>query len=274
MDRAEKIGLGSAVGGHALLIAAFYLGLLSAAKELPRPEPIAVSLVGEVADVSSAPDATQEEPAPSAAAQSDPAEPPPTPEVMQIERPVEMPVARSVEKPTPRDIARPDPRAIRQTPIKPATAAKPATAVSGKGRTPAKPGGFSDSFERAITGASRANGQGKAPGTPATKTSAQVRSAVTVSLRNEISPFFKRCAPSGVDVNEILTRVTLNIGANGALIGVSDIRQSGINDSNRAQAGLHKDCAIKAAKAASPFQNLPVDAYDMWKNWPMDFKTR
>ncbi len=281
MDRAEKIGLGSAVGGHALLLAAFYLGLFSATKELPKPAPITVSLVGEVAPVSTAPDAIQEEPAPAApAAQEAPAEPPPAPvpEVMQVEKPVERevakPLAPTITKPQPARVAQPTP--VRQaTPPKPTTKpATPATPASGKGTTPARPGSFSDSFERTINGAGKTSGQGKAVGTPAAKTAAQVRSAVTVSLRNEISPFFKRCAPSGVDVDQILTSVTLNIAANGSLTGVSNIRQSGINESNSPQASLHKDCVIKAARAASPFQNLPADSYDLWKNWPMEFRTR
>jgi periplasmic protein TonB len=274
MDRAEKIGLSSAIGGHALLIAAFYLGLLGAVKELQKPAPITVSLVGEVAPVSSAPDAIQEEPAPAApTAQENPADPPPSSEVMQVERPVE----RQVPNPLPTAISKPQPAKVAQkNPTKQSAPAKTLSrpATSGRGQTPGRPGSFSDSFEKSIDGVGKNSGQGKAVGTPAAKTASQIRSAVTVSLRNEISPYFKRCAPTGVDVDQILTSVTLNIAANGSLTGVSNIRQSGVNESNSPQAGLHKDCVIKAARAASPFQNLPADSYDLWKNWPMEFKTR
>jgi periplasmic protein TonB len=273
MDRAEKIGLGSAVGGHALLLAAFYLGLFSAAKELQNPAPIAVTLVGEIAPVSSAPDAISEEPAPSSA--GEPADPPPAPDVMQIERPTERPVPTplqpAITKPLPAQVAQKTP----VTPVTPTkTVSRPTPAANGTGKVPAKPGSFSDSFEKTIAGAGKVNGQGKAIGTPAAKTASQVRSAVTVSLRNEISPFFKRCAPSGIDVDQILTSVTLSIGANGSLLSVGNIRQSGINESNAPQASLHKDCVLKAVRAASPYQNLPADSYDVWKNWPMEFKTR
>ncbi len=274
MDRAEKIGLGSAIGGHVVLIGAFYLGLLGVAKELQKPEPISVSLVGEVAPVSSAPDAIQEEPAPAApAAQDFPADPPPVPEATPIEKPVE----RQVPRPLPVATPKPQPAKVAQkTPAKQPAPAKAASkpATSGTGRTPARPGSFSDSFEKSIAGVGKTGGQGKAVGTPAAKTAAQVRSAVTVSLRNEISPYFRRCAPTGVDVDQILTSVTLNISTSGALTGVSNIRQSGVNESNSPQAGLHKECVIKAARAASPFQNLPADSYDLWKNWPMEFRTR
>jgi periplasmic protein TonB len=274
MDRAEKIGLSSAIGGHALLLAAFYLGLLGAVKELQKPAPITVSLVGEVAPVSSAPDAIQEEPAPAApAAQESPADPPPSSEIMQVERPVE----RQVPNPLPTAISKPQPAKVAQkNPTKQSAPAKTLSrpATSGRGQTPGRPGSFSDSFEKSIAGVGKNSGQGKAVGTPAAKTASQIRSAVTVSLRNEISPYFKRCAPTGVDVDQILTSVTLNIAANGSLTGVSNIRQSGVNESNSPQAGLHKDCVIKAARAASPFQNLPADSYDLWKNWPMEFRTR
>jgi periplasmic protein TonB len=276
MDRAEKLGLGTAVGGHILLLGAMLLGLLFTNKPMPKPAPITVSLVGEIAPVSTAPDAIQEEPAPAAPAELQaPADPPPSPEIMQIERPVE----RQVPTPLQPTITKPQPsRVVQKTPAKPVTptkpATKPATAASGRGTTPAKPGSFSDSFERAINGANKTGGQGKAVGTPAAKTASQVRSAVTVSLRNEISPFFKRCAPSGIDVDQILTSVTLSIAANGGLISVGSVRQSGVNESNSPQASLHKDCVLKAVRAASPYQNLPADSYDVWKNWPMEFRTR
>ena len=68
MDQTDKMGLGVAVGGHILLLGAMMLGLFMSTERLKKPEPIAVSLVGEVAEVSTAPDAIQEEPAPPAAA--------------------------------------------------------------------------------------------------------------------------------------------------------------------------------------------------------------
>lgn len=71
MDRAEKLGLGVAVGGHALLLSAFALGLLASSKTAPKQESISVSLVGEIADVSTAPDAIQEDSAPPAPGDTD-----------------------------------------------------------------------------------------------------------------------------------------------------------------------------------------------------------
>ena len=87
MDRVEKVGLGAAIGGHVILLGAFGLGLLASADTIKKQESISVSLVGEIADVSTAPDAIQEESAPPAAGDTAPSEPPPTPTpVMKMEK--------------------------------------------------------------------------------------------------------------------------------------------------------------------------------------------
>ena len=74
MDRVEKVGLGAAIGGHVILLGAFGLGLLASADTIKKQESISVSLVGEIADVSTAPDAIQEESAPPAAGDTAPSE--------------------------------------------------------------------------------------------------------------------------------------------------------------------------------------------------------
>ena len=102
MDRAERIGFGTALGGHALLLGAFALGAFFTADRITKPQPISVSLVGEVADVSTAPDPVLEEPAPAeSAAEPAPAEPEPTP-VMKVEKTPEKPL----EKPKAEDAKR------------------------------------------------------------------------------------------------------------------------------------------------------------------------
>ena len=42
------------------------------------------------------------------------------------------------------------------------------------------------------------------------------------------------------------------------------VRQTGINDTNRAQAGRHGEQAIKAVQLAAPF-DLPPQYYEAWK---------
>lgn len=249
MERIEKIGLGVALIGHAGLIGGFYLGLLSPEKIIPQQTSISVDIVADIADISTAPDAIQEEPAP--IAQDDSA----ADEV--IEETPEDAVPETVsDKPTPTpkkvEPKKPDPKPT------PKPAPKP---------TP-KPKGFSKDF------ASSFEGKGEAQGTPASQTAAEVRRSVTVSLSSQIERFFKRCAPSGVDVNKITTAATLNLSQSGGLVSITNIAQRGINSSNRAQADLHKECVSNAIKAAAPFSNLPEDNYAIWKSWPMEFNTK
>jgi periplasmic protein TonB len=261
------MGLGVAIGGHVVLLGAMALGLLMSAERLKKPEPIAVSLVGEIAEVSTAPDAIQEESAPPAAVQAEPADPPRAPPVMQIERPVEKPLVRPVEKPVKRDVPTPAKTAVTKVPVK-QTPAKTAAAVpkSGKGTTPTKSGGLSKSFEDSINNVGKAPGAGKAVGTPAAKSGAEVRRSVSASLASQIRSRVRACAPSGVEINQIETFVTLSLEPSGRLISVQFNKQVGVNDSNRPQADPLKQCILQSVRAASPFSGLDPEYHDIWKS--------
>ena len=265
MDRTEILGFGAAVGGHALLLGVFALGLMASAKTAPKPESISVSLVGEIADVSSAPDAIQEESAPPATGETAPAEPPPAPTpVMKVEKPQPKPVPKPAKPETAPTVTK---AAAKQ--VKTAAAAPPKTVkaptVSGKGTTPAKPGGLSRSFEDSINNIGKAPGAGKAVGTPATKTATEVRRSVGVSIAGQIRGRVRACAPTGVDINKIETFVTLSLEPSGRLAAVRFDRQTGINESNQPQAGLLKDCILQAVRAASPYNGLDPEYHDVWK---------
>jgi len=265
MDRPEILGFGAAVGGHALLLGVFALGLMASAKTAPKPESISVSLVGEIADVSSAPDAIQEESAPPANGEAAPAEPPPTPTpVMKVEKPQPKPVPKPAKPETAPTVTK-----AAAKPVKTAAAAPPKTVktptVSGKGTTPAKPGGLSRSFEDSINNIGKAPGAGKAVGTPATKTASEVRRSVGVSIAGQIRGRVRACAPTGVDINKIETFVTLSLEPSGRLAAVRFDRQTGINESNQPQAGPLKDCILQAVRAASPYNGLDPEYHDVWK---------
>lgn len=265
MDRTEILGFGAAVGGHALLLGMFALGLMASAKTAPKPESISVSLVGEIADVSSAPDAIQEESAPPAAGETAPAEPPPAPTpVMKVEKPQPKPVPKPAKPETAPTVTK-----AAAKPVKTAAAAPPKTVktptVSGKGTTPAKPGGLSRSFEDSINNIGKAPGAGKAVGTPATKTATEVRRSVGVSIAGQIRGRVRACAPTGVDINKIETFVTLSLEPSGRLAAVRFDRQTGINESNQPQAGPLKDCILQAVRAASPYNGLDPEYHDVWK---------
>jgi hypothetical protein len=254
MDRVEKVGLGAAIGGHVILLGVFGLGLLASANTVKKQESISVSLVGEIADVSTAPDAIQEESAPPAAGDTAPSEPPPTPTpVMKMEKPV----AKPVQKPAKPDTAPPVAKvAAKKEPVKQPPA---------KATTPTKPGGLSRSFEDSISNIGKAPGAGKAVGTPAAKTATEVRRSVGISIAGQIRSRVRACAPSGIDINKIETFVTLSLEPSGKLTSVRFDRQVGVTDSNQPQAGPLKDCILQAVRAASPYDGLDPEYYDVWK---------
>jgi outer membrane biosynthesis protein TonB len=265
MDRAEILGFGAAVGGHALLLGLFALGLMASAQTAPKPQSISVSLVGEIADVSSAPDAIQEESAPPASGETAPTEPPPTPApIMKIEKPQTKPVPKPVKAETAPAVAKATAKPIKTAVATPPKTTKAATA-SGKGTTPAKPGGLSRSFEDSINNIGKAPGAGKAIGTPATKTASEVRRSVGVSIAGQIRSRVRACAPTGIDINKIETFVTLSLDMSGKLTSVRFDRQTGTNESNQPQAGPLKDCILQAVRAASPYDGLDPEYYDVWK---------
>ena len=275
MDRVEKVGLGAAIGGHVILLGAFGLGLLASADTIKKQESISVSLVGEIADVSTAPDAIQEESAPPATGDTAPSEPPPAPTpAMQIEKPV----AKPLQKPAKPDTAPPVAKvAAKKEPVK--TAATPpktvkAAATSGKGTTPAKPGGLSRNFEDSINNIGKAPGAGKAVGTPAAKTATEVRRSVSAMLGPQIQRRVEACSPTGVELNKIVTTITLSLDVSGNLLNVGYGGQTGITDSNRPQAEPLKQCILQAVRAAAPFRNLDPEYHDVWKSHPMRIKAR
>jgi periplasmic protein TonB len=238
MDRTEKLGLGAAVGGHVVLLGAMALGLLISDEPLKKPEAISVSLVGEIAEISTAP-----------------------------EKPVEKQQAKPVPKPLVRETPPPAKTAVKKVAVKqPPAKAATAPAKSGKGTTPAKPGGLSKSFEDSISNIGKAPGAGKAVGTPAAKSAAEVRRSVSVSLAGQIRSRVRACAPSGVDINKIETFVTLSLDSSGRLNSVRFDKQVGVNESNQPQAGPLKDCILQAVRAASPYEGLDSEYYDVWKN--------
>ena len=266
MDRAEKLGLGAAVGGHVVLLGAMAAGLFLSNETVKKPKAISVSLVGEIAEVSTAPDAIQEESAPPAPAEAEPAEPPPAP-VLQIEKRVEKQQAKPVPKPLVRETPPPAKTAVKKVAVKqPPAKTATAPAKSGKGTTPAKPGGLSKSFEASINNIGKAPGAGKAVGTPAAKSAAEVRRSVSVSLASQIRSRVRACAPSGVEINRIETFVTLSLDSSGRLNSVRFDKQVGVNDSNQPQAAPLKDCILQAVRAASPFEGLDPEYHDVWKS--------
>jgi hypothetical protein len=273
MDRAEKLGLGAAVGGHVVLLGAMAAGLFLSNEPVKKPEAISVSLVSETAEVSTAPDAIQEESAPPAAAEAQPVEPPPAPTpVMKIEKPVEKPQVKPTEKPVKRDVPPPAKTAVKKVPVKqpPAKVATAAT-KSGKGTAPAKPGGFSKSFEDSINNVGKAPGAGKAVGTPASRSASVIRSAVNNTIAAEVRPLIPGCAPRTSDNSSLRVFVALNISPSAILSSADIYDVQGITPSNEAQVDQMKRCVLQSLKAASPY-NLDPEEYEVWKGHKVQLK--
>lgn len=272
MDRAEQTGLGIAIVGHAALFAALSLSLLAKPEPFaPVNPPMAVELIAETAPISTAPDAVPDaSPPPRATAPVAVAQPPMPIATPNKPKPVVMTPPPKLLKPA---IESKRPAPTKTTPAK-ATPTSQTNRPKSKFELPMRD--LSASARREASQATERTGTGKGQskvgsGTPAVKTAAEVRRDIRVSLAAEIFPYWKKCVPNGVDITLIETQLDLKINPDGTLAGVSDVAQTGVNDSNRAQQQRHKECAIKAARLASPFKLDPVD-YDIWKTWPMTFK--
>ncbi len=235
MDRAERTGFGIAIIGHVLLFAALSLSLLKPPK-LPKldAEPIEVSLVDKVALESSAPQ-------PVAAAAPAPAAAEP-----------EMTEAESPPAPEPK----PAPKPVAKTPTPPKATAKPEPTKTKPAQAQRRPG-LSRDLVAGLTDTP------SAAGTPAKTASVAVASSIGAEIRRQLKPHWK--SPTGADVELLRTTLIVHLKRDGTIDGTPTLdSQTGVNESNRSQARLHIDQAIRAVRLAAPFQ-LPAEYYDAWK---------
>lgn len=267
LSREDRLGLGVAVAAHAALAAMFVLQDDTPA-DLTVPERMVVSLADEVSLESTAPDPS-DEPAASFAPELAELPAPPVPE------PIEMPEPQEVEptpppSPRPRETSPPEPQptpAPRPTPTArpsptptptPTPAPSPAQERSGGSRLGA------DFLE----GASDADGD---RGSPAASFGPTERAALSSAITRQLKPHWN--APSGLDADKLVTVLAWELNEDGSLRGRPRVvSQSGITNSNRPQAGLHAERAIRAVQLAAPFK-LPDQFYDRWKRireWRFD----
>jgi outer membrane biosynthesis protein TonB len=267
----EKIGLATAVVLHGALVAV----LLSQAvrSEISVfPERMTVSLATEVGLEAASPDPVAEsraaiaptladspapapEPAPAPPERAERAPPPPPrPQPTRAARPAPAPT-----EPAPaRDRSRPD-----RTPA-PAASRAPAprpSASPAPTRTAERSGGsrIGDDFLEG-RGSSTSTTETRAP---ASQIGASAKASIGQALARQVKPHWT--APQGLDVDELVTLIDFDLNPDGSLKGRPRVRsQSGINDSNRAQAARHAENAIRAVQLAAPF-DLPEEYYEAWK---------
>ncbi len=301
MDRAERAGLGAALVGHAALAAIILYGLFSP-KPLPRLEtpPVEVQLVTELAPVARAPKHEQSPPAPKPSPAPGFSAPPPEPEPAPQPKPLPVPpkvepkvvpklVPTPVSKPTPKPLLpkptppkpapakpQPAPRPMAKpvppkpallSPVKPAQRGTSQPAPTKPVNTKAAPRG--SGLSRSIVEQPTASPAAK-PVTPAPvlgPTAADILSikkALGSEIGRQLKPRWK--APTGADIDQLVTILSWTLNKDGSLAGDPVfVSQSGVTDSNRAQAELHRENAIKAVRAAAPFK-LPPEHYTYWKS--------
>lgn len=267
LRREEKVGLGVAFALHAALAAV--LLVQPSPRDPPlMPERMTVNLTSEVGMTSTAPEPVSESRAaiaPTLAPKPAPPEPIPAPRPVattppprprETTRPAPRPRETARPQPRPRETARPQPRETARP--APRETARPAPRPS----TPARTGGsrIGDDF-LAGSGSSTRTSETR---TPASQIGASVRASLVDGMAREIKPHWQ--PPSGPEVEDIVTVLRFRLNEDGSLAGrPSVVRQTGVNDTNRAQAGRHAEQAIRAVQLAAPF-DLPSEYYEAWRN--------
>lgn len=255
LSREERLGLGIAAVAHVALVGALMFDAWDDRDALPMPERMEVSLASEVSLESTAPDPSAEpqaavapvlapEPAP------EPATAPPEPvreRVRPEPQPTRAPVARPTPAPRPSASARPTPTPTARPSPRPTS-----TVRAGGSR-------IGDDFLEGTSASNRTEGRG----TPAATFGAAEAASLIQAISREIKPHWN--APQGVDAEKLVTVLSFDLNPNGSLKGTPRVvSQSGITDSNRPQAALHAERAIRAVQLAAPF-DLPEEYYDKWK---------
>ncbi len=246
--REERIGLGLAAAAHVALGFALWYQVQDDPTPLPVPERMTVSLADEVSLESTAPD-------PAAEAQAAVA-PTIAPEPQPVVREAPEPVVRPSPAPRPTASSRPRP-----TPT-PTTRATPRPA-------PTKAGGtrLGDDFLKGAGASERTDSRA----TPASAFGAAEQASLSQAINRQLKPHWS--APQGLDAEKLVTVLSWELNEDGSLKGrPMVVSQSGITDSNRPQAALHAERAIRAVQLAAPF-DLPEEFYDRWRRireWRFD----
>lgn len=267
MDRAEATGLGVATAGHCALLAALAFGFANARLPEIRNEPIEVAFVEEVALESNAPVPSASEPAPRLSepepvsepeplAEPTPAPPPILPQP-RLAPPPPRPAPKAIERPRPPRQAASQPKQAQPKQAQPKQA-QPKQAARPKQAAPRR-----DRLAGLLDGVSDRPSPGKATSPSAAVAGPAVKASLGAEVQRQLKPHWR--SPTGADVDQLRTTIQVRLGRDGSLAGEPRVlRQTGVTASNRAQAELHAERAIRAVKLAAPFR-LPAEYYDAWK---------
>jgi hypothetical protein len=259
----EKIGLGAAVLLHGALVGVLAMQTMRSEVAV-FPERINVSLATEVGLEAAAPDPVSESRAAIAPTLADnPAPAPgaarPEPAARVAPVPPKPPARTASQQPAPsRDRSRPD-----RTPPRQATTPQQTAPKAGGGSR------IGDDFL-----------PGKGSSTTTTETrapAAKFGAQEAADLRSAISRQIKRNwnAPNGVEAELLVSVVRWQLNPDGTLNGRPTCKTtpSSITASNRPQASLHCERAIRAVQLAAPFK-LPEQFYSRWDDLEWQFDRR
>ncbi|MEE4154861.1 MAG: energy transducer TonB [Erythrobacter sp.] len=265
--KVDRASLGAALLLHAALIAVFFVGWERQA-QVTRETRMTVSLASEVSLENAGPQIVRESRAAIAPSLSEtpqieaaPLESPPAQRPVTLEpAPAPQPqrAAPQPRAPAPsRDRSRPD----RRTQTTPPPAAAPARQTSGS-----------------RIGEDFLSGQGDSTSTDETRAPAATfgraeRAALSSAITRQLRPHWN--APTGVDAEKLVSIVSWQLNPDGSLKGrpTCQTQASSITDSNKPQASLHCERAIRAVQLAAPF-NLPEQFYNRWNDLEWQFDRR
>jgi outer membrane biosynthesis protein TonB len=272
MDRVEKGALGVAALGHVALFGLLSVGFLATPNPADlKSKPIEVSLTDEIALESGSP-TPNADPKQIEAPEEGPLElastpPPPAPPTPRVET-TPPPRVEPAPAPRPAERAKPAPPRPRATP----PAAKPAPRRSRldssivenlRERTKAGRPRASRLSRNMVEGATDSPSRGRDTTPPGSTASPAVKSALAAEIVRQLKPHWR--APTGADADQLVTVVSARLNRDGSLAGTPEVvSQTGVTASNRAQADLHKERAVRAVQLAAPF-NLPEEFYNEWK---------
>ena len=243
----ERTGLIVAVVLHLAVLALMLLQAMVPAPVIEKTERMTVSLAEEVGLEATAPDPVPESRAAIAPTLSD--APAPAPEILDApSQPIVDQPTRRIQSPVP--APGPTTRPRRETPRE---TARP---------RPSERSGGSQIGSDFLAGAGDSSRTNETR-TPASQIGAQAKASIGQAVARQIKPHW--APPNGPEVEAITTFVRFRLNEDGSLNGrPTVVRQTGINDTNRAQAGRHGEQAIKAVQLAAPF-DLPPEYYEAWK---------
>ena len=285
-DRSPRFAVFAALLGHAALLLLLSLAWGPQAKrEWPKPQPMEVSLVTDVALETTAPP-SPEAPAPSVAPEEgQPQEsPPPAPAPVAQPEPVKpappQPVAKPVVQPKPAAVApaKPQPAAAAKKPA-PAKPAPRASRLTGLGQelaagakavaAPARQRGrrLGDSFLAGLApDASAAKASAAAPG----KAGPYPTASIVAAIARQIQPCADRQVNPGPGANGIVTTLNIRLNEDGTLAATPRmVRQAGVDGENGRYAQRVVDLGVAAFKGCTPLK-LPAEYYQTasggWSN--------